>query len=283
MKNFKKAFFLFFRQLQSAFTRKRVAAGYLLGIVSTLMTGINYEQFLGTHTTNICEAFIQHYSTFGNLSVMLLGFIIAMSDAPFVYTDSFMMIHRAGRKNWYCSMWGYILVQGILYYGCSFLVSALCLIRKGYFDNIWSRAIVNYADSMGYRNNIVAPSRAMIEDYTPYTAALHTFLLIFLYSIFLAGILFALNMYVHTAIGTVTVAGIHFLGVLIQTLGMSGWHLVLWAYVANATFDSHMDGGISLLHSYIYFLLSIYIVYLLGRIGVSRTDFQLLESSEADV
>ncbi len=282
MRKFKKLFFLFLRQLLYALTRKRVLAGYLLGIVSTLMTGYNYNQFLGKHTANLAEAFIQHYATFGHVTVMLLGFIIAVSDAPFVYTDSFMMIHRAGRKNWYCAMWGYIFAQGILYYGCSFLAGALCLFRKGYFDNIWSRALANYADSMSYRNNIVPPSRIMIQDYTPYTAALHTFLLIFLYSVFLAGILFALNMFVHTAIGTITVAGVHFLGVLINTLKDLAMRLIPWSYIINATFDSHMYGAPSLLHSYVYFALSIYIVYLIGRFGVSCADFHVLEGGEAD-
>lgn len=281
MKKFKKIYFLFLRQLLSAFTRKRVAAGYLVGIVSSLMTGVQYNQFLGTHTANLAESFIQHYATFGNVTVMLLGFILAMSDAPFVYTDSFMMIHRAGRKNWYCSMWGYIIVQGILYYGCSLLVNALCLIRKGYFDNVWSRALINYADSTVFRNNIAPPPGQMIQDYTPCSAALHTFLLFFLYSMLLAGILFALNLFVHTAVGTITVAVIHFLGVLVYTLGFIG-SLIPWSYVINAMFSYHMDEILTLLHSYVFFALSIYIVYLIGNFGVSRADFHLLESGEAD-
>lgn len=178
-------------------------------------------------------------------------------------------------------MWGYIIVQGILYYGCSLLVNALCLIRKGYFDNVWSRALINYADSTVFRNNIAPPPGQMIQDYTPCSAALHTFLLIFLYSMLLAGILFALNLFVHTAVGTITVAVIHFLGVLVYTLGFIG-SLIPWSYVINAMFSYHMDEILTLLHSYVFFALSIYIVYLIGNFGVSRADFHLLESGEAD-
>lgn len=273
MINFRKIFCLFWRQLQFTFTRKRILAGYLVGIVSSLMTGKNYNEFLGTHTANLFEAFIQHYAGFGNVTVMLMGFILALSDAPFVHTDSFLMMHRAGRKNWYCAMWGYIVVQGILYYGCSLLVSAFSLFRKGYFDNIWSRALTNYANSMTFRNHITPPSSMLMQDYTPYSAALHTFLLIFFCSILFAGILFALNLYVHMAVGTIIVGIIYFLGMLISPS---------WSYVKNAVFSYHMENQLVLSHSYVFFALSILVVYFLGRFGVSHADFQLLERGEAD-
>ena len=111
MKTYKKILILFWRQLRTSFSRKRVIAGYLVGIISSLMAGVNYYHFLGNHTANFAEAFIQHYVTVGDVTVMLLGFILVLSDAPFIQTDSFMMIHRSGRKNWYDAMWIYIIVQ----------------------------------------------------------------------------------------------------------------------------------------------------------------------------
>ncbi|MEI3340447.1 MAG: hypothetical protein V8R80_11295, partial [Eubacterium sp.] len=119
-------------------------------------------------------------------------------DAPFIHTDSFLMIHRSGRKCWYVSTWLYIVMQAAVYYECSLVLTALCIFPKAYFHNIWSRALTNYADSITMRNGITVPFGAQMTDYTPYTAICHTFLLVLLYSILLASILYALNLYVHT-------------------------------------------------------------------------------------
>ena len=122
MKTYKKILILFWHQLRTSFSRKRVIAGYLVGMI--------YYHFLGKHTANFAEAFIQHFATVGDVTVMLLGFILALSDAPFIQTDSFMMIHRSGRKHWYDAMWIYIIVQAVIYYGCSFLICMFCTISK---------------------------------------------------------------------------------------------------------------------------------------------------------
>lgn len=113
----------------------------------------------------------------------------------------------------------------------------------------------------------------LIEDYTPYAAFLHTFLLMLLGSIVLVGILFALNLHVRMAVGTIAVGMIYFLGMMIPPS---------WSYIKNAIFSYHMDHQLVLSHSYVFFILSILIVYFFGRARLSRVDFQLLERGEAN-
>lgn len=282
MKTYRKILILFFRQLRTSFTRKRVTAGYLVGIISSLMAGVNYYRFLGNHTANFAEAFIQHLSTIGDVTVLMLGFVLAVSDAPFIQTDSFMMIHRSGRKHWYDAMWLYVIAQALLYYGCSFLMSVLCTIPKCYYQNIWSRALKNYANASTSRYQINIPSDDMLARYSPYTALLHTFLLIVLYSVLLAGILYALNLYVSTAIGTIVVAAVHLIGMIIKSVGIFLSGLLPWAFIINAVFQLQFQVDLSLAHSYLYFLVCIWAVYLIGRIGVAHADFQLLERGGDD-
>ena len=134
MRKFKMIFLLLWHQLQAAAYRKRCVAGYLLGIASVLITSMNYYRFLGTHSGNLWEAFIVHFGTLGNTSLIVFGFIIVMSDAPFIYSDSFLKIHRAGRKNWYDAMWSYIVTQGfflLFYYGAG---KCRCFDKKDLFS-----------------------------------------------------------------------------------------------------------------------------------------------------
>lgn len=280
MKKFRTMFLLLWAQLQAVVYRKRCIAGYLLGIISIAVTSVNYYRFLGTHTGNLWEAFIQHFGTLGNVSLIVFGYIIVISDAPFIYSDSFLKIHRTGRRNWYHAMWLYIIVQGILYYFVLALVSAVILIRKTYLNNIWSQAIQSYAWASSFRNNLPIPSPLLLSQYSPWSAMLHTFFLIVLYSIFLAGILFALNMYSNTALGTITVGVIHVFTMLITSLQVFVF-LDPWLPFENAMLTSHLgDYGLTLAHSYLYFVVSIYIVYLAGKFVVVHTDFRMIGSSE---
>lgn len=282
MRKFKKMFLLLRRQLQAAVYRKRCVAGYLLGIASVWVTSMNYHRFLGDHSGNLWEAFIEHFGTLGNTSLIVFGFIIVISDAPFIYSDSFLKIHRAGRKNWYDAMWSYIAVQGILYYLIMALASAVVLIKKTYFNNIWSQVLQDYAGSSTYRNHISPPSPLLFSQYSPWSAMAHTFLLIALYSILLAGILFALNMYSNTAFGTIAAGMIHIVSILATSLERFTF-LRQWLYLENALLENHLgEGGLTLAHSYIYFILSIYVVYLLGRFVVVHTDFQMMGSGEGN-
>ena len=131
-----------------------------------------------------------------------------------------------------------------------------------------------------FRNNISIPSPLLLSQYTPWSAMLHTFLLIVLYSVFLAGILFALNMYSNTAFGTIAVGVIHVITMLISSLDRFGF-LKPWLHLENATLASHFgENGLTLAHSYIYFIFSIYIIYLLGNFVVVHTDFRMIGSSE---
>ena len=110
----------------------------------------------------------------------------------------------------------------------------------------------------------------------------HTFLLIVLYSILLAGILFALNLYSNTAFGTIAAGMIHVVTILVSSLERFAF-LGPWLYLDNALLETHLgEGGLTLAHSYLYFILSIYVVYLLGRFVVVHTDFQMMGSSEGN-
>ena len=54
-----------------------------------------------------------------------------------------------------------------------------------------------------------------------------------------------------------------------------------WLHLENATLTNHFgENGLTLVHSYIYFLISIFIVYLLGRFVAVHTDFRMIGSSE---
>lgn len=283
MRNFKIMLALLWHQLQACVYRKRCLAGYLLGMASVIVTSMNYYKFLGNHSGNVWEAFIEHFGTLGSTSLIVFGFILVISDAPFIYTDSFLKIHRTGRKNWYHAMWMYLAAQCFLYYFLMALVSAVILIKKTYLNNIWSTVLQSYSQNFQtFRYGLAPPAQALFDYYTPWSALFHTFLLIVLYSIFLAGLIFALNMYAHTALGTIAAGGLHLATILFSSLEKFSF-LWPWLYLDNALLGNHLgENGLTLMHSYLYFLLSIFIVYLLGKYVAVKTDFCMLGSSGED-
>lgn len=87
-------------------------------------------------------------------------------------------------------------------------------------------------------------------------------------------------MYSNTAFGTIAVGVIHVITMLISSLDRFGF-LKPWLHLENATLASHFgENGLTLAHSYIYFIFSIYIIYLLGNFVVVHTDFRMIGSSE---
>lgn len=280
MRHFRSYLSILGHQLAGSFSSGRTLAGYLVGIVSTLVTSYNYNRFAASHTISLPEVFIQHYMTVGGVTVMLLGLMLVLSEAPFVRTDSFMMIHRAGRKHWYRAMWGYMTVQTCLYYFVSLLSSLVFVLPKTYVHNVWSLPLQNMIryDQMIVMEkfHMAIPNGPLLDEFTPYSALLHTFLLLVLYSVLLGGLLFALNLYTHVPAGTIAAAAVHLLSFLCSDSFLFPG-MARWSFMTNAMLDTHGGSdGLPLAFSYMLFCFCLILVYDIGRIFIRHTEFYII-------
>ena len=115
----------FVRYIQNVYFKKNVIAGFILGLTVIIKNSLHYTQFVGAHTVNVVEPYIINFSNKGDAMIMILGCLIVMADAPFIDTDSFYLVHRVKRKQWYVGMWLYMTTMCIAYYLILFLTSSI--------------------------------------------------------------------------------------------------------------------------------------------------------------
>ncbi len=278
MKNFKIVVHLLKGQIKSSFLRKRVLAGYLIGMVLSAVGAEYYNRFLGEHSANMWEAYVMMPNWVSTM--LFFGFLVVLSDAPFVHTDSFLVLYRAKRRNWYRAMWLYVVVQSFLYYAGTVLISIIVAIKRSYWQNVWSLALQKYAGKDSVVSQITAPDPELLERFSPTEAMLHTYLLFVLMSIVFGSILFALNLCTYQAIGIVIVGVIYAVSGVYWSGGLYN-RLFPWFYASNRLLENHVgEHALTMRHSYLFYLVSILVIYLIGTRIVKHADFQLTESEE---
>ena len=91
----------------------RIFMGFLLGFafMGYWMRGfLRYAAETG-EPVNILETFIvveQHYV---NLLFLILGWLLVVSDAPFMKGNLYLLLYRCGRRSWNMGMLLYVLIQ----------------------------------------------------------------------------------------------------------------------------------------------------------------------------
>lgn len=267
-------------QIKKHYLKKNCIVGLLLGGVISLKTSICYSSLVGSHTVNICEAFVLNFSRQGNALTILIGALIIFADAPFIDSGSFSVIHRIGRKKWYLTNWLYIMVLSLWYYIEILVISMIPFGFKGYLENRWSQSMLKimktYTKDMD-RYEIFPPNITM-EKVSPMQCTCFTIILVVLYTIFLVSIMYTLNMLIHKkSYGTILVAMIHALAVLMDSQGvLLPFYLERFSIFRNAFFTTGYDPNVSSVgFSITFFVLLIYIVFILGETLLPYTEFVL--------
>lgn len=266
-------------QVTAAYSRKNVIAGYILGVITVLKNAIHYSGYVGEHTVNFTEAYVINLSDKGTAMILIIGCIIAMSDAPFIHAGSFSLIHRVGRKQWYIAMWLYMMILCVFYYLSCILTSILPFIWKGYVENTWSqtmlRILKGQADVMqGYS---LSPPCSNIFLLSPCETLVHSFLCIVLYTLCLSSVLLVFNMKLNKeAFGTIATGCVHILSMLMCFQWLGGIDLSKWSLFRNAVFPVfYAPQSVSLMFTYSYFIVVLYLMYIVGEHLLPHTNFVL--------
>lgn len=277
MKSFRKIAYIFTGQFSGSLTNWRIWVGYMLGILVALKSAYLYQGYADGRVIQIFEPFLVNFMNGGNTTLMLIGFIVIIADAPFVNHRSTLMLYRSSRGQWFWGMNLYILVHGILYYAMALLSTMLYSMRSGYIQNIWSRSMSNLvrfpSKEALVRWNMPSPGEALVTEYSPLSALLYTFLLIWMYGFILAVVIFIFNTVFNKAAGTAIAAAIHAVGYILRYDGISTL-TAQWSLYYNSSFLDHLKGDNSLFFSVSYMLLIICALLFAGPTLMRHADFK---------
>lgn len=286
MMDLHKIFMIWRYHIHMAVSRKRAIAGFLFGIIISLRKGVSYVAFSGGHPYHFAEPFLQNCMGLGNITLILFGFLFSISDAPFFDAGICSMICRTDRKVWYKGTWLYILSQGILYYLFSFAACIIVNFKGIYTADQWSRFFEQAVSKQQFEKmavyNLFMPAKALVMDNTPLVASMKSFLMILLYSLVLAGVLFVFNMNRRVMAGSALAAMIHIIGILMIVTAFAFGDFVKWSPLSNASlawqYDYHISQGFSLA----FYMICLIVIYAIGEINAGICDFYLiLEAPDA--
>ncbi|SEG34974.1 hypothetical protein SAMN04487934_1175 [Eubacterium ruminantium] len=263
--------------LKTSFTDKRIFAGYLIGILSIIKQSINFRMYTGSHTINVSECFIVSSRQTG---LYIIGAIIILSDAPFINSGSFVMIHRIKRNAWYKASWMYMFTHMLIYYGTLVIASILPFITKAYPENEWSLSVLWMKGGMTEKMNKynIAPVSKYIFEFKPLATLIITITLLILYSMIYTSLMFSLNLFFDKKMaGTFAAGGVVILSEFIhkQMVYAPMWVKKLSLY-RNYLFTAFYNpSNMTVSFSLCYMGLIVFIAYVIGEIIIPRSEFIL--------
>ncbi len=212
---------------------KRVIMGFLLGIALSgywLNLFLRYALDMG-EPVNVLEAFIVVEHHHKSILFLVAGWLLIISDAPFIKKNTCLSLYRSSRKKWDAAMLQYIMVQAFVYVASIAVVSAAVSSVCGFFGNMWSSPVWRLAmdtdNHLGVKYHISFPWVNIIQAMTVPQAFMITFVFLFLYLILIGFLLYVCNLLLKEIYGILIVSGIQISGYLLQQDGLT--HLSLMA------------------------------------------------------
>ena len=212
---------------------KRVIMGFLLGMALFgywLNYFIQYALDVG-EPVNILEAFIVVEHHHKSILFLVVGWLLIISNAPFIKRNTYLSLCRSSRKKWNAAMLQYIMVQAFVYVASIAVVSAAVSSVCGFFGNMWSSPVWRLAmdtdNHLGVKYHISFPWVNIIQAMTVPQAFIITFFILFLYLALTGCLLYVCNLLLKEIYGILIVSGIQISGYLLQQDGLT--HLSLMA------------------------------------------------------
>lgn len=186
--------------------------------------------------------------------VLSFCFILLLSNAPFIDTNQRYVMIRSGRRTWASGCVLYTVTASLIYNSIVFLLSVLFVLPNSFMTMEWGTVLTSIAYSKGASAQLFMVSRALITNYTPLEALLHTLLLQILLGILLGEIMFVFNLAAQKPIGTIIGVAIVLTRLIIPDK---------WAFLSPATL-ANLDAVDSLWYSYGFFCIAIVVLWLVS-------------------
>ncbi|GFI22825.1 hypothetical protein IMSAGC011_01601 [Lachnospiraceae bacterium] len=273
-------------QFRIQMVSKRVWLGYLLGIVIIMKQSFGYFVYADSlkESINVLEAFVIAGNNYNTAMFLVLGWLLVISEAPFINSNSLYLIYRTNKKNWNAAMILYIFYQAIIYYsliaGCTMLFS----VKNGFFSNVWSNPIVRLTENVDKIKeiNVYFPYTAFIKEISVFQAFLYTWILCFLYGLILGLFLYTFNLFSNQIAGAVAVFLFHFLGYEIMKEGFMV--IIKYSLLARSipVLQIGEDLGVTFHGTLFVYAITIFMLNGVSKNIVKFTDFREASRGEGE-
>lgn len=260
--------------------------GYLVGIVIIIKQSFGYLLYAESlqEPVNVLEAFIVAGNNYNTAMFLVLGWLLVISEAPFVNNNALYLIYRTKKKNWNNAMLVYLLFQAVIYYGILAGVTVLFSARNGYFANIWSNLLVELTKTGNTVTefNVSFPYASFIKEVSAFQAFGCTWLLAFMYGLILGLLLYAFNLFSNQLIGAIAAFLFHFLGYEIMK---EGFMLVIkYSLMARSVpvLQIGENSGASFYGTLEMYLIILFALCAVSNKIVSCTDFREVSKGEGE-
>ena len=237
----------------------RVVASFILGFGLSVILATRYISFARVvgSPVQIVEMFVLAGSADYVMPGILLGALLLVSNAPFVYESTPYEILRTGNKKWICASTAYLIVCCTMYYLAIALAFAVMAVAGGSvsIDDQWSTAINMLAEGnaqfeiSNFKLSFSFPD--YIHSLTPYGAFLRTFFFNGLYALILAMCIFSVNLFASVNCGWIPAFAIHISGTVILKNNWLRVNLGKLSLLECAMPAYHFEKGMSPLHALI--------------------------------
>lgn len=251
---------------------RRVMMGFLLGMALFgywLNLFLQYALDTG-EPVHILEAFIVVEHHHKSILFLIVGWLLMVSDAPFIKRNTYLSLYRSSRKKWDAAMLQYIMIQAFLYVAGMAVVSAAASSLCGFFGDMWSSPVYHLAmdtgNHLGVKYNISFPWANVMQTMTVPQAFLITFLFLFLYLVLIGFLFYVCNLLFKEIYGILIVFGIQISGYLLQQDQATYLSLMAKAIPGNSIDGNGGQWDVVVLFCAVILILAWISLWLIGRV-----------------
>jgi hypothetical protein len=218
MSDLKQVFAVAAFNLRNWHKNPRVIMTFILAFVMCMLLtdkAVSFAYRYGT-TMQIMEAFVWTFGDANSITISSLLLVLLFADMPFISGFTPYYLVRTRRGVWLWGQAAYVLLGTAVYMLFLLAVSVLISMQISFPGNMWSEtgAILAYSGA-GAEVMLPVSLKTMIMSF-PYQCAGHVFLLMLLYTLFLASFMLMLNLWRGPVWGVVGVFILSSFGLLLN-------------------------------------------------------------------
>ena len=198
----------------------RMVVAFLVCAAASLLDSVKLMQFARASgdPLEIFEPFIYNSSTLHIATLMFLGLMLLLADAPFTEQSAMYSLVRCSRVQWVIGKLMYILLSCAVYYIFSLAVTATVAAPNAFAGNVWSSPFYELVmhDAAASSYYITVTPNLFMPAVSPYLAALCAFALNLGYGFFCGSLLFLINLSGSRVLGFAVLSAQHIISYLIQ-------------------------------------------------------------------
>ncbi len=141
-------------------------------------------------------------------AIIMFGMVFLFCDAPFMDNIQLYTIIRSGKQKWAVGQILYMILASAVYLLTIFLLTVLMLVPNIDFADKWGAIFSTLAQGASFGNIAISIPQKIVALYSPMEAVVISFLLEWGAIVFMALLLFAINLNCNRIIGIVSVSSL---------------------------------------------------------------------------